>query len=362
MSTIFLTGFPGFLGSRLLPSILSRSADADAVCLVQPHFVELSRQRVAELERAYPHLTGRIRLVTGDVTRPGLGLDEAEAFASDVSEIYHLAAVYDLTVPRDLAVRVNVDGTKNLLSFARICPALARFQYVSTCYVSGRYAGTFTERDLEKGQRFNNFYEETKYLAEVEVQAAMRQGLSATIYRPGIVVGDSRTGETQKYDGPYVVIRWLLRQPRIAFLPVSGDPKQYLTNVVPSDFVIDAMAHLSGLDASAGKVYQLADPDPLTVDQMIDVLAQATDRKVVRLPVPRTVAKGMIHYVPFVERILQIPAESVDYFTHPTRYTSDNTRTDLEGSGITCPRFDTYAENLVRFVRQHPEVSSRGMA
>jgi len=120
-------------------------------------------------------------------------------------------------------MKVNVEGTRHMLDFADGCSSLRRFQYVSTCYVSGRYAGIFRETDLSKGQTFNNFYEETKYLAEVEVQEQMRQGLPATIYRPAIVVGDSRTGDTQKYDGPYFAIRWLLRQPGIAIMPVVGD-------------------------------------------------------------------------------------------------------------------------------------------
>ena len=111
-------------------------------------------------------------------------------------------------------MRINVDGTRNVLDFAQEARNLRRLHYVSTCYVSGRTAGVFTEHDLEKGQSFNNYYEETKYLAEVEVQQRMRAGLPTTIYRPAIVVGDSRTGATQKYDGPYFVIRWLLRQPR----------------------------------------------------------------------------------------------------------------------------------------------------
>ena len=95
-----------------------------------------------------------------------------------------------------------------------------RFHYVSTCYVSGRYSGVFGEEDLEKGQTFNNFYEETKYHAEVEVQKRMKNGFPATVYRPAIVVGDSHTGATQKFDGPYYVIRWLLKQPYVAIMPM----------------------------------------------------------------------------------------------------------------------------------------------
>jgi thioester reductase-like protein len=361
MPTAFVTGYPGFLGSQLLPRILGRSADARAVCLVQPKFAPMARERVAELEVVEPTFEGRVEVVEGDITRSGLGLPALAPWRRDVDEIYHLAAVYDLTIPRDLGMRVNVDGTHHMLEFAADCPRLRRFQYVSTCYVSGRYPGVFTESDLIKGQEFNNHYEETKYLAEVEVQQRMEAGLPATVYRPSIVVGDSRTGATQKYDGPYAVLRWILRQPLVAFLPVAGDPERYRANVVPSDFVIDALDYLSRQEDSEGQVYHLADPTPPTVDEMIDILAHAARRTVVRVPLPRAAAKAAIEYVPFVERILQISPQAVDYFVHPTHYGTEATQRALQGSGIHCPSFQSYAKRLARFVKENPDVARHGM-
>src|SRR5512142_2569860 len=115
----------------------------------------------------------------------------------------------------------------------------------------------------------------------------MDAGLRATIYRPSIVVGDSRTRETQKYDGPYFVIQWLLRQPSRAVLPTVGDSTLTRINVVPRDFIIDAVDYLSALPASEGRTYQLADPHPLTVAEMADTLARATGRTLIRIPLPR---------------------------------------------------------------------------
>lgn len=361
MSKVFFTGFPGFLGSELLPRILERLSDATAVCLIQEKFQDLARQRVEEIATAHPETEGRIELVVGDITAPDLGLGESKDLEAEVVEIYHLAAVYDLMVKSKVAQLVNVDGTRHVLDFAQRCPNLHRLHYVSTCYVSGHYAGIFRERDLVKGQEFNNHYEETKYLAEVEVQKRMDQGLPATIYRPAIVVGDSKTGATQKYDGPYYVIRWLLRQPYVAFLPMVGNPKTTRVNLVPRDFVIDAISYLSGLDESEGKVYQLADPDALTVDELVKVIAKAARRFVVPVPLMKGPAKAAIDYVPGVYRLLQIPSASVDYFVHPTHYTADNTVADLEGSGIEVPSFKNYANRLVAFVKANPDVSSEAM-
>jgi thioester reductase-like protein len=356
MSTVLFTGFPGFLGSELLPRVLAREPALRALCLVQARFAPLARLRLAEL----PALAGRVELAEGDLALPGLGL--APERLRDVREVFHLAAVYDLSVRREAALRVNVHGTRNVLDVAERCPALRRLHHVSTCYVSGRHAGRFYERDLDRGQAFHNHYEETKYLAEVAVQERMRRGLPATIYRPAVVVGDSATGETQKYDGPYYVVRWLLKQPRLAVMPVVGEPREHRLNVVPRDFVVAAIAHLSGRDETAGKVFQLADPAPLTIDAMLDVLADAAGRRLLRLPLPLRAAKVAIDRVPGVHRLLEIPSAAIDYFVHRAEYDTAEADAALAGSGIAVPRFESYADRLVGFVRAHREIASAAMA
>ena len=349
MPTLFFTGFPGFLGSELLPRLLARSPDVRARCFVQPQFAPLARKRAGEIAGG-----SRIEIVEGDIT------SRITARTDDVVEIYHLAAVYDLMVRRDVGVRVNVEGTRNVLEFAARCPLLERFHYVSTCYVSGRHHGTFGEGDLDKGQPFNNYYEETKFLAEVLVREAMSEGLRATIYRPSVVVGDSRTGATQKFDGPYFVMQWLLRQPRLAVLPVLGRSKDLRFNVVPRDFIVDALERLTATPESIGKCYQLADPEPMTVAETIDAVALATNRTVIRIPMPRAVAKGALDYVPGVYRLMRIPSAAVDYFVHPTHYDTTNAQRDL--GTMLIPQFRDYLPRLVEFVRAHPEIGSKAMA
>ena len=159
MATVFFTGFPGFIGSELLPRVLARSAELQAVCIVQEKFAGLARSRAEQLTELHSELRDRIELVSGDITEPDLGLGaERRRLAGATAEIYHLAAVYDLSVERTVGLRVNVDGTRHVLDFAAECPRLARFQYVSTCFVSGRWAGIFGEDDLEGGQSFSNYY------------------------------------------------------------------------------------------------------------------------------------------------------------------------------------------------------------
>ncbi len=358
--TVLMTGFPGFLGSALLPRILART-DGTAVCVVQAKYASLAEQRVTRLAENDPGLARRIRLVPGDITQPQLGVDDPAALVADVTEFWHLAAAYDLAVPRDIGMQVNVEGTRYALDVAARCPRLERFHYFSTCYVSGRYTGPFAEDDLEVNARFNNFYEETKHLAEAAVRARMAQGLPTTIYRPSIVLGDSRTGETQKYDGLYFVIRLLLREPRIAALPVFGDATAYTANIVPCDFVIDAVAHLSGLERSLGRTYQIADPHPPTIDEWYRTLGAATGRRVVRIPLPRKLTRTTLDRIPRASALLGIPAELLDYFVHPTHYLTDHTQADLASTDIACPPFSSYADNIVDFVRKHPDISSRAM-
>ncbi len=361
METVLFTGFPGFLGSELLPRVLERMPDAEAVCLVQPKYAPLARTRLGELAARTPGLDQRTRIVEGDIVQPDLGLGAGSDLTPNVVEIFHLAAIYDLSVGREPAMRVNVEGTRHVLAFAVRCPRLRRFQYVSTCYVSGRYAGLFTEDMLEEGQAFNNFYEETKYLAEVEVRRAMRDGLPATIYRPAVVVGDSTTGATQKYDGPYFAMQWLLRQPKVALMPVVGDARATRFNVVPRNYVVDAIAWLSGRPESLGRVYQLADPAPLTIDELLTDLGRRTGRTLIRIPLSRGIAKMFIEKVPGVYALMRIPSSAIDYFVLPTTFSTTKAQHDLAPSGITCPRFPEYSGRLVEFMRVHPEVSAAAM-
>jgi len=191
----------------------------------------------------------------------------------------------------------------------------------------------------------------------------MKAGLLATVYRPAIVVGDSRTGATQKYDGPYFVIRWILRQPRVAaVMPVIGRPESFFVNIVPRDYVVDAIDRLSALEASSGKVYQLADPEPLTVDRFLRAIAEATQHHMVRIPLPLRLAKAAIDRVPGVFALMKIPSSVVDYFVHPTEYTNIEAVRDLAGARATPPHVDEYLPTLVAFMRRHPDITSEAMA
>ena len=363
MSTIFFTGFPGFLGTELLPRVLGREdAEVTATCLIQAKFRDLAEQRVVELEKQDPDLVGRIELVDGDITLADLGLgDRYDEIAADTIEVFHLAAVYDLAVPEEIATRVNVDGTRNVCDFAEA--ADARHQYVSTCYVSGRVTGAFTEDDLVvDGQVFNNHYESTKHAAEVIVRERMEAGHPTTIYRPAIVSGDSETGATQKFDGVFFAIRLIMRQPGpIAVTPLAGNPEAHTVNLVPRDYVVDAIAELSSRDDTVGTCFQLADPRPFSVRQILDTIQQVSGKRIITVPLTTWMAKGAIENVPGVQQLMQLPSDFVDYFTHPVHYTAINTQRALADTDVSLPDKTAWFRALVEFYKANPDVSSAAM-
>jgi len=351
---VLFTGFPGFIGERLLPRLIERRPGAIFVCLVQPRFREAAERSVAALEVRHPHARGRIRLTEGDITLADLGLGGGSALLPSLTAAYHLAAVYDLAVSRDLAMSVNVEGTRNVLRFLERAPRLQRLHYVSTAYVSGTATGIFRETDLDVGQRFKNFYEETKFLAEV---AVAESGLPATIYRPAIVVGDSRTGATAKFDGPYFTLAAMQRMPSPGLFLKVGRGKNP-ANLVPVDFIIAAMAALSDPHGGAARTYHLTDPSPLSVSEVARLLAREMEKRFLLVPVPLAVARAAFRPAA-VQAFFGMPVQTLDYFDHPCRYDTTQATADLAAAGVACPPFPSYVREMVAFYRAHRDGTRR---
>lgn len=347
---IFLTGVPGFLGTRLLRRLAAARPEASFLLLVQPKFDARTRSLLADLD-----LADRATVLPGDITEPDLALgDRYEAVVANVTRAYHLAAVYDLTIPREVGWRVNVDGTTHVLDMLAQSPHLERFGYVSTAYVSGERTGTIYEDDLAHDAGFKNFYEETKYHAEVRVQDRMDE-IPTLIFRPGIVVGDSETGETDKFDGPYFILNALQKLPTYTLMTRVGSGDEPV-NLVPVDYVVAAMTHIMGTTSPNGRVFHLTDPDPLTAQEILELFADLLDKKVAYVPVPLPVARGLMRTG--IGRFLGIAPELINYFDHPARYDASNTEQALAGTDISCPSLPEYAQTMVDYVRRHEKRSS----
>jgi len=352
-AVIFVTGFPGFLGTRLVRALADRTPDAAFGLLVQPKFEARAQSVVAELG-----LADRAALLPGDITAPDLGLgDRYNDVAGQITAAYHLAAVYDLSVPRDVGWRVNVDGTRHVLDLLEAAPDLGHFGYVSTAYVSGRRTGLIREDELVHDAGFKNFYEETKYHAEVLVQDRMG-AIPTMVFRPSIVVGDSETGATDKFDGPYFILRALQRLPQATLMTRVGTG-QHTVNLVPVDFAVDAMVELSARPELAGTVFHLTDPRPLTTQGLMDTFTRELGMHVGYVPVPPAVARTLMGTG--IGRALGIAPELIDYFDHPSRYDSTNTQDALAGTGIACPPLPAYAPRMVEYMQHHANTRSEAM-
>jgi len=213
--------------------------------------------------------------------------------------------------------------------------------------VSGTATGVFRESDLDVGQGFKNHYEETKFLAEVEV---VRSGVPSAIYRPSVVVGDSRTGETGKFDGPYFTLTAMEKIPSPGVFLRVGSGKNP-ANLVPVDFVVEALARLSTQPETGMRTYHLTDPAPLSVIEVEKLFARALGKTFLYMPVPKRAAKAIFGLRP-VQRHFGMPVESLDYFDHPLRFDTTEASRALAALGLECPRLPDYADRLVAFYRE----------
>lgn len=349
--TIFLTGFPGFIASRLLLRLAT--AGARFLLLVQPTFAGRARQELERIGEAAGRPISDFVVLSGDITEPNLGMSRAdlETARSESTVLFHLAAIYDLVVRRDIGLRVNLDGTRNFSEFARSLHRLRHYHYVSTCYVAGKRSGRILETELRHAAGFRNYYEETKYLAELEVEA-LKSELPVTIHRPAVVCGDSRTGETAKYDGIYYLIRYLLKWPSVLSALNIGNSDVAL-NLVPVDFVVEAMATLARDPLSVGKTVQLADPEPLTTRELFNTIARCIAGREARITLPASVVHTSL-MLPLAPKVSGLPHSAVPYFFLKQTYDTAQASELLEPHGVSCPPFKSYVETIVDYAAHHP--------
>jgi len=349
--TIFITGFPGFIAGRLVER-LARGSGAFYL-LVEPRFIEKALKDCEEISARTGANLEKFAIVEGDITKPNLGIspEDLKVIRAETTHIYHLAAAYDLAVPQSVAFAVNLEGTQNVNEFARSLPNLQKYNYISTCYVAGKREGRILETELEHHEGFRNYYEETKYLAEIEVER-MKADLPVTIFRPSVVVGDSRTGEIPKYDGIYSLIHYLRKAPSLLRLVNVGNSSVTL-NLVPVDFVVEAIVALGNDENSIGKTIALADPSPLTTKELFDTIAESmTGKGSMLTPPPALVKWGLSRS--FSPPLTGLPLSGVPYFFISQSYDTSVAMELLSSHGIDCPGFRDYVGNLLNFVEKNP--------
>jgi len=346
----FVTGATGFIGRHLVEELLKR--DGTIYVLVR----EGSRGKADALAQRLG-AGDRIVAVAGDLSKPGLGV---EGFSEDIDHLFHLAAVYDVEADDETLRRANVDGTRHVVEFANAAK-VARFHHVSSIAVAGAYKGLFREDMFEEGQKLPHAYHATKYESEKIARDDLKVPLR--VYRPGIVVGHSETGEMDKIDGPYYFFKLIqkLRHALPAWFPLAG-PEGEKAWVVPVDFVAKALDHIAHMDDSdlVGDTFHLVDPEPLTVGQTMNTFAKAAHAPQFAMRVdsnlanviPKPVRSGLLA-LPTIKAArnqllgdLGIPPEVLDVRDFNCDFDTRDTQRALEGTGIAIPPLSSYATKL----------------
>ncbi len=350
----FVTGATGFIGRNLVEQLLERQGTI--YVLVR----EGSRGRLEELRSRWGAADDRIVPVIGDLSQEHLGCgDQISELRGKIDHFFHLAAIYDMTADAESQRVANVEGTREAVRLAKELDA-EHFHMVSSIAAAGLYKGTFTEDMFEEAEKVDNHpYFQTKHESEAVVREECE--VPWRVYRPGIVVGHSETGEMDKVDGPYYFFKLLqrVRNAVPSWFPGIGIEGRKI-NIVPVDFVAKAMDHIAHVDGLDGQAFHLTDPNPLSAGQVINVFAKAAHAPEAALRIdsrmldfiPKQV-RGGLTMLPPVKRItdqvlsdLGIPRSVLVYINYPTDFDSTKTQAALEGTGISVPPLPSYADKL----------------
>lgn len=343
-----LTGFPNFLARKLGEQILAAEPNTFLYAVVRTKFLREAKEAVAELPKQQ---RDRVAILEGDAASMDLGLSGAEykKLAQEVDRIHHAAHISYLGVDRATAERVNVGGTREIVELGRACENLKNLVIHSTTQVVGDRTGVVREGDRELGRSFRTGVAETRARAESVAHKAMDK-LPISIVRPTTIIGDSHTGEVDRFDGPYLLILLIVTSPaEIAVpLPARGDAPLHL---VPIDYVVRA-SHAIGKDPrSAGRTFHLVDPSPLTAKRIFELVARAGGKRSPRGFIPTNLTKALLR-TPGLERFAKSPRAFVEQLANPVRFDARNTEEILAGTDITCPPFESYVDPIVNYVRE----------
>ncbi|MBK1683296.1 SDR family oxidoreductase [Rhodoferax fermentans] len=358
----FVTGATGLIGKRLVKKLLQRKGSVVYFLIRQA-----SADKVVALREFCGVSAARLVPMWGDLTAKKLGLSGADIqqLKGQIDHVFHLAAVYDLEADADSQVAVNIDGTRNVVALAKAIDA-GHFHHVSSIAAAGLYEGMFREDMFAEAENYEHPYFMSKHESEKIVRQECK--LPWSVYRPAMVVGDSSTGEMDKIDGPYYFFKLIQRMRQLLppWMPTIGLEGGRI-NIVPVDFVVDALATISHQKEITHKCYHLVDPVGYRVGDVLDIFSRAAHAPKMSLFVnaallgfiPRSVTKGLMALAP-VRRVrnaimsdLGLPEDMLSFVNYPTRFDCRETLAALKGTGVVCPNLKDYAWRLWDYWERH---------
>lgn len=347
-----VTGGTGFIGRRVVSRLLESRPDAQVWVLVR----RPSLGRFERLAAQWGDQWGeRVKPLVAELPELDLS-DEVLAELGEIDHVVHCAAIYDITAGEPEQRVANVEGTRAVIGLAQRLDAT--MHHVSSIAVAGDFRGEYTEDDFDVGQQLPTPYHQTKFEAELLVRSA--PGLRYRIYRPAVVVGDSRTGEMDKVDGPYYFFGVLAKLAVLPSLTPMLLPDTGRTNIVPVDYVVDALVALAHADGRDGQTFHLTAEKTIGLRGIYRGVAKAAGLPPLRGSLPRSVAapvlgvRGRARVVRNMAATqLGIPAEVFDLVDLPPTFVSEKTRNILQDSGIQVPEFSAYAPTLWRYWAEH---------
>jgi NAD(P)-dependent dehydrogenase (short-subunit alcohol dehydrogenase family) len=359
--TYFVTGGTGFIGRFLVSKLLKRKGQVYVLVRKgsQKKFDETAARMGWDARRVVP--------VVGDLSKSKLGLTAAQlkTLTGKVKHVFHLAAIYDLTADAESQRVANVEGTKHAMELAAALKAVC-FHHTSSIAAAGLYKGVFREDMFDEAEGLSDPYFRTKHDSEGLVRKSCP--VPYRIYRPGVVIGHSQTGEIDKIDGPYYLFTLIkkIRQTLPQWMPTLGIEGGKI-NLVPVDFVVDAMDHIAHKRGLDGKCFHLVDPDPQRIGEVMNTFARAAHAPEMSMRIDARMfavvpgyIRSAVSNLPPVQRFtkmvlkdLRIPKEALGYITYPTRFDTREVERALKGSGISVPALDGYAWRLWDYWERH---------